>query len=84
LRIAACAAAVSQWALSRNKPLVVAVIAGLVLAFVPFLIPGLRTALAIEPLVPTQWLVVFGVAIALLVVVEIGKFISNSVISKKK
>ena len=70
--------------LSRNKPLVFAVAAGLLLAFIPFLIPGLRTALAIEPLVPTQWLAVFGVAVGLLVVVEIGKFISNSILSRKK
>jgi len=70
--------------LSRNKPLVVAVLGGLILAFVPFSVPGIRQALGIAPLVLQQWGVVFGVALGLLVIVEIGKFISNSIIAKKQ
>lgn len=66
--------------LSRNKPLVAAVASGLLLAFVPFFVAGIRSALAIEPLAFSQWLVVFGVAGGLLIVVEIGKFISNRVL----
>jgi Ca2+-transporting ATPase len=52
--------------LSANKPLVAAVLGGLLVAFVAFLVPGLREVLQ-----------VMGVAVGLLVVVEIGKAINN-------
>jgi Ca2+-transporting ATPase len=63
--------------LSANKPLVVAVLGGLATAIAAFLIPGLRKVLEIVPLHPVDWMLVVGVAVALLVVVEIGKATSN-------
>jgi len=65
--------------LSTNMPLVWAVIAGLVMAVVPFLIPGLGELLGVVPLSFTEWLVVAGIALGLLVVVEIGKWVSNKI-----
>jgi Ca2+-transporting ATPase len=65
--------------LSANKPLLVAVIAGLITAVLPFLIPGLRNLLGIVPLTFVEWLIVAGVALGLLTVVEIGKWISNKI-----
>ncbi len=63
--------------LSTNMPLVWAVAAGVGMAVLPFLVPGLRSLLGIVPLSLTEWLEVAGVALGLLVVVEIGKWISN-------
>jgi Ca2+-transporting ATPase len=65
--------------LTANKPLLVAVIAGLITAVLPFLIPGLRNLLGIVPLTFIEWSIVAGVALGLLTVVEIGKWISNKV-----
>ena len=65
--------------LSANKPLVWAVLAGLVTAVLPFLIPGLRNLLDIVPLTFTEWMEVAGIALGLLTVVEIGKWISNKI-----
>jgi len=65
--------------LSANKPLVWAVLAGLVMAILPFLIPGLRSLLEIVPLTFFEWLDVAGIALSLLIVVEIGKWISNKI-----
>jgi Ca2+-transporting ATPase len=65
--------------LTANKPLLVAVIAGLITAVLPFLIPGLRNLLGIVPLTFIEWSIVAGVALGLLMVVEIGKWISNKV-----
>ena len=63
--------------LSSNKPLVWAVSAGLLLAFIPFIVKPIRDLLGIVPLSFQQWVLVAGVAISLLTVVEIGKSISN-------
>jgi Ca2+-transporting ATPase len=63
--------------LTTNKPLIWAVLAGLLTALVAFLIPGLRNLLGIVPLSLQEWLWVIGVALALLVTVEIGKAVSN-------
>jgi Ca2+-transporting ATPase len=63
--------------LRANKPLVAAVLGGLLVAVVAFLVPGLREVLQIVPLHLVDWLLVVGVALGLLVVVEIGKAISN-------
>jgi Ca2+-transporting ATPase len=63
--------------LRANKPLVAAVLGGLLVAVVAFLVPGLREVLQIVPLHLVDWLLVMGVALGLLVVVEIGKAISN-------
>jgi Ca2+-transporting ATPase len=65
--------------LSTNMPLVYAVAAGVGMAVLPFLVPGLRNLLGIVPLSLVEWLEVAGVALGLLVVVEIGKWISNKV-----
>jgi Ca2+-transporting ATPase len=63
--------------ISANKPLVLAVAASFLTVAIAFLIPGLRELLGIVPLSPQQWLWVFGVAFALLVLVEIAKAINN-------
>jgi Ca2+-transporting ATPase len=63
--------------LSANMPLVWAVLAGLVMAVIPFIIPGLRNLLGIIPLTFWEWLEVAGIALGLLAVVEVGKWISN-------
>jgi Ca2+-transporting ATPase len=63
--------------LSANKPLIWAVVAGLLTALVAFWIPGLRDLLGIVPLSLEEWAWVIGIALTLLVIVEIGKAISN-------
>jgi Ca2+-transporting ATPase len=63
--------------LSQNKPLVVAVLAGLLLAIGAFLVPPIRNLLGISPLSLQQWGVVFSVALLLIAVVEIGKLVSK-------
>jgi hypothetical protein len=55
------------------------VLAGLAMAVLPFLIPGLRNLLDIVPLTFTEWMEVAGIALGLLAVVEIGKWISNKI-----
>ena len=65
--------------LSANKPLVLAVLSGLALAVLPFLVPGLRNLLGIVPLTFVEWLLVAGIALGLLAVVELGKWISNRI-----
>jgi len=63
--------------LRQNKPLIAAVLAGLLLAVGAFIVPPIRNLLGIVPLSLGQWGMIFGVAIGLLVVVEVGKLISN-------
>jgi len=63
--------------LTANMPLVWAVLAGLVMAVLPFLIPGLRNLLGLVPLTFTEWMTVAGIAVGLLAIVELGKWISN-------
>ncbi|MGB8251786.1 MAG: HAD-IC family P-type ATPase [Anaerolineaceae bacterium] len=65
--------------LSANKPLIWAVISGFALAVLPFLVPGLRNLLGLVPLSFLEWMEVAGVALGLLTVVEIGKWISNKI-----
>ncbi len=65
--------------LSANKPLIWAVVAGFLTIGIAFLIPGLRGLLGIVPLSLQQWLLVFGISLTLLVLVEIGKAISNRI-----
>ncbi|MCE7980013.1 MAG: HAD family hydrolase [Caldilinea sp. CFX5] len=62
----------------QNKPLVFSVLGGLLLAVGVFFVPALRTLLDIIPLTIGQWSVVFGIAVAQLIVVEIGKWISKT------
>jgi len=68
--------------LSANKPLIWAVLAGLAMAVLPFYIPGLRSLLGIVPLTFGEWLEVAGIALGLLAVVEVGKWISNKIHAK--
>jgi len=65
--------------LSANKPLIWAVLAGLAMAVLPFYIPGLRSLLGIVPLTFGEWLEVAGIALGLLAVVEVGKWVSNKI-----
>jgi len=65
--------------LSRNKPLIWAVLAGLLMVAIAFIIPGLRELLGIVPLSLEEWLWVAGVAIALLIAVEIGKAVDRTI-----
>ncbi len=65
--------------LSQNKPLILAVLAGLLLVAVAFAVPAIRSLLGIVPLSLEQWALIGGVAVSLLGVVEIGKWISNHV-----
>ena len=62
--------------LSRNKPLIWAVLGGLATMAVAFIVPGIRDLLGIVPLGLEEWMWVAGVALALLAVVEIGKGIN--------
>jgi magnesium-transporting ATPase (P-type) len=63
--------------LRANKPLVWAVAGGVGVALLPFIIPGLRKVLSVRPLTLGQSMLVAGVAVGLLMVVEIGKWITN-------
>ncbi len=64
--------------LTANKPLIWAVVAGLLTIMVAFVIPGLRDLLGIVPLSLQEWLWVIGVALILLISVEIGQAQSAS------
>ena len=68
--------------LSANKPLIWAVLAGLAMAILPFYIPDLRSLLGIVPLTFKEWMEVAGIALGLLAVVEVGKWISNKIHAK--
>jgi len=68
--------------LRRNKPLVLAVIAGLLMVVIAFAIPSLRTLLGIVPLTLQQWSWIAAIALGLLMVVEIGKWVRNLVIRR--
>ena len=61
--------------LKRNLPLVWAVAGGVLMVFIPFMVPALRNLLGIVPLSFGEWVLVFGVAFALSSIVEIGKLI---------
>jgi Ca2+-transporting ATPase len=70
--------------LSQNKPLIWAVLAGLALAIGAIVVPPIRDLLKIDALVPEQWVAIFGVALGLLVVVEIGKAVSKAVSRRRQ
>ena len=63
--------------LNQNMPLVWAVLAGLLTVAVAFVVPGLRNVLGIVPLAPQQWALIAGIALTLLLAVEIGKAINH-------
>ena len=63
--------------LTANKPLIWAVLGGLLTALIAFLIPGLRDLLGIVSLSLAEWGLVVGVALLLLTTVEVGKAVAN-------
>jgi Ca2+-transporting ATPase len=65
--------------LKENQPLIWAIIAGLLLVVIAFVFPGLRSLLGIVPLHLDQWALVAATAVGLLLIVEVGKWISNLV-----
>jgi hypothetical protein len=70
--------------LSRNKPLIAAVISGLLMVVIAFAIPSLRNLLGIVPLTLLQWSWIAAIALGLLLSVEIGKWARNQVIHRMK
>jgi Ca2+-transporting ATPase len=69
--------------LSRNKPLVAAVVSGLFMAALPFFIPGLRSLLGIVPLSAVEWGWVAAGALGLLSAVEVAKIVSLRLHSRR-
>lgn len=63
--------------LRANKPLIWAVVSGLAVALIAFIIPQLRDMLGIVPIHIEDWLLIAGVAAGLLIVVELGKWFTN-------
>jgi Ca2+-transporting ATPase len=61
--------------LSRNKPLIWAVAAGLLMVVIAFAFPQIRSLLGIVPLTLQQWSWIAAIAFGLLVAVEIGKWV---------
>ncbi len=70
--------------LMQNKPLILAVIAGLLMVVIAFAIPSLRTLLGIVPLSLQQWSLIAAIAFGLLMAVEIGKWARNFLIKRIK
>ena len=62
--------------LGNNKPLIAAVALGLTLAIVAVALPGLRMVLGLAPLSLPQWGIIFGAGLALLVLVEVAKYVN--------
>jgi Ca2+-transporting ATPase len=69
--------------LSQNKPLVYAVIAGLGLVLLALFVPGIRNLLVVVPLKYYEILLVAGLAIGLLSIVELAKWLRNVYMKKK-
>jgi len=63
--------------LRANKPLIWAVVSGLLMVVLAFAVPGVQRVLGIVPLHIGDWLLVAGVSLGLLAVVEVGKAITN-------
>ncbi|PWB76859.1 MAG: hypothetical protein C3F07_03175 [Anaerolineales bacterium] len=63
--------------ITSNQPLIWSVLAGILTALIAFWIPGLRELLGIVPLSIQEWGWVIGVALSLLMIVEVGKAIAN-------
>jgi len=60
-----------------NRPLIWAVIGGLLVAIAAFIFAPIRNLLGVVPLSAQQWLIVTSIALSLLFTVELAKFISN-------
>ena len=65
--------------LKENMYLIWTVLLGIATALLPFLIPGLGAALGVVQLSPTEWATVVGIALLLLGVVEVGKYLANRI-----
>lgn len=65
--------------LSRNKPLIWAVAAGLAMVVIAFAFPGIRNLLGIVPLTLQQWSWIATIAFSLLIAVEIGKWVRSKI-----
>jgi Ca2+-transporting ATPase len=65
--------------LSKNKPLIWAVIAGLLMVVIAFAFPAIRNLLGIVPLTLQQWSWIAVIALGLLMAVEIGKWVRSSI-----
>ena len=61
--------------LTANKPLLLFVTLGFILALVPVAVPELRRVLGVVPLGVGEWAVVFGISLGLLTLVETGKWL---------
>ncbi|MCR4401399.1 MAG: HAD-IC family P-type ATPase [Firmicutes bacterium] len=61
--------------LLANRPLLASVAGGFLLAVGAVAVPAIRNVLGIVPLSAGEWLMVFGLAVALLIIVEVGKFL---------
>jgi Ca2+-transporting ATPase len=68
--------------LTRNKPLVLAVIAGLLMVVIAFAFPSIRNLLGIVPLTLQQWSWIAAIALGMLMAVEIGKWLRNIVLRR--
>jgi Ca2+-transporting ATPase len=68
--------------LSRNIPLVLAVISGLLMVVIAFAFPSIRNLLGIVPLTLQQWSWIAAIALGLLMAVEVGKWIRNFVLRR--
>jgi Ca2+-transporting ATPase len=63
--------------LAKNKPLIWAVTGGLIIALSAFAFAPIRNLLGIVPLSLQQWIIVAGIALSLLLIVEIAKYVSK-------
>lgn len=68
--------------LSQNKPLVAAVLAGLLMVVIAFAIAPIRKLLGIVPLSLLQWSLIAAIAVGMLIIVEIGKWVRNVVLRR--
>jgi Ca2+-transporting ATPase len=68
--------------LSKNKPLIAAVISGLLMVAIAFGIPSIRNLLGIVPLSLQQWSWIAAIAMGMLVAVELGKWFRNLFLRK--
>ena len=69
--------------LMRNKPLIAAVIAGLLMVVVAFAIPQIRTLLGIVPLSVQQWSWIAAIALGMLTTVEVGKWVRTLIMKRR-
>lgn len=69
--------------IANNKALVGAVVLGLTLAVGAIVFPPLRNLLGLAPLTALQWGLIFALSFALLIVVEVGKYVNLRLSGKR-